>query len=387
VIWKGIERLFSMSGELTHPVTRNSYDENDLDLLNALDELDIPLRNRLILRYANGLSLEQVAQITGDGPSQVTDVFELALKRLAEKVTSENEDIESTLARILASCWSVTQPSPEEMRAFTRSINGQASGWHALRGRVTTVREMAVIGLAILIVFLMIWGGNRFFLRPEEGSNLPGTAISAPPRSTEAARSTPEKSLSSASTPGFSQPSQRPSHQIRPTMTPTPTGVFYYVEEGDTLAEIAARFSVQAEDLLTYNRIPEGAILAPRQPLVIPGSLPERRSVRATPVTPVSRRTIARPTNTEDVFALLNPDVFPFNTLWLDAEVITYPGRDQSSVPTISRIQVWLSQRQFLLIGGPMGMEPEEVGIGALQVPHAKRPLLGGRGSFAVRLW
>jgi RNA polymerase sigma factor (sigma-70 family) len=380
-IWKGIERVFSLSGELTNPAARRPAGENDQSLLQAFDRLDAASRNMLILQYANGFSLEQVAQITGYSLPQITYSSERALSKLSQEAGLGGEEIEPNLARVLESCWQVAQPSSDELTAFARSVNGQATGRHVLRGRVTTIKEMAVIGLAILIVFLMIWGGNRFFLRPEEGSNLPGPGEAAQPMSTEAANSTPEKRLAAEGTRQATQGAENTLLQPRPTTTPTPAGVFYYVEEGDTLADLAARFQVRVDELIAYNRIPIGAsaILGPGYPLVIPGRLPGLRSIRATPVTPVARKSIARPVRSEEVFAMLNPDVFPFNSLWLDGEVVSHPDGDRLSNPLRSRIQVWLSQRQFLLIGGAMGQAPEEVGIGFGGRMYIAKP---GKGEY-----
>ncbi|MGW8250369.1 MAG: TolB family protein, partial [Anaerolineales bacterium] len=76
----------------------------------------------------------------------------------------------------------------------------------------------------------------------------------------------------------------------------------------------------------------------------------------------------------DDVFDLLNPDEFHFNTLWFSAEILTHEPQNPNAASSISTIQVWLSPRQFLLIGGRLGEEPQEVSIGMRGRLYVARP-------------
>lgn len=364
-IWKGIEKIFSLSGELTNPVANDPPSQHDRLLWQAVDRLGDTERNILILQYANGWSAEQIAAVTGINMAQVIDLSNQALLDLTKEYLPTDDSLETALSRSLGVRWPITQHSTEEIHEYARTIDGKAGGRQSVRRRIATLKEMAIIGLAILLVFLMIWGGNRFFLRSEEGSSLPGSVDSNARRQSQEGRTTPEKRLAAVGTPTPRQSGSGDLLSPRPTSTPTPTGVFYYVQEGDTLAEISTRFGSSPDELASFNRIPDGAVLAPGIALVIPGSLPEGRQLRATPVTPVVQRIpMKQPRTSEEVFQLLNPDFFPFHTLWLDAESVSTPAGNESLPSTGSRFQVWLSQRQFLMIGGPVGVEPEEIGIG-----------------------
>jgi len=364
-IWKGIEGIFSLSGELTNPASNHPPSEQDRVLWQAVDRLGDTARNVLILQHANGWSAEQIAAVTGLKMTQVIGLSNQALLDLTTGYSPGDESLETTLNRSLGRRWPLTQPSTEEIHEYARTIDGKAGGRHSVRRRIATLKEMAIIGLAILLVFLMIWGGNRFFLRSEEGSNLPGSVASSAQRQSREGRTTSEKRLAAAGTPTPGQPGRVDLLSPRPSSTPTPTGVFYTVQEGDTLVEISTRFGTSPDELVSFNRIPDSAVLAPGMALVIPGSLPEGRQFRATPVTPVTQRiSMKQPRTSEEVFQLRNPDVFPFHTVWLDAESISYPAGNESHPATRSHFQVWLSQRQFLIIGGPEGAEPDEVGIG-----------------------
>jgi RNA polymerase sigma-70 factor (ECF subfamily) len=364
-IWKGIEKIFSLSGELTNPVSNDPPSEHDRLLWQAVDRLGDTERNILILQYANGWSVEQIAAVTGINTAQVIDLSNQALLELTKECSPADESLETALSRSLGLRWPLTHTSIEDIHEYARTIDGKAGGRQSVRRRIATLKEMAIIGLAILLVFLMIWGGNRFFIRSEEGSSLPGSVNSNAQRQSREGRTTPEKRLAAVGTPTPGQSGRGDLLSPRPSSTPTPTGVFYTVQEGDTLVEISTRFGTSPDELVSFNRIPDGAVLAPGMALVIPGSLPEGRQFRATPVTPVTQRiSMKQPWTSEEVFQLRNPDVFPFHTVWLDAESISYPAGNESHPATRSHFQVWLSQRQFLIIGGPEGAEPEEVGIG-----------------------
>ncbi len=365
-IWKGIERVFSLKGELTNPASEDPPSKQDHLVWQAVDRLGDPARNILILQFANGWNAEQIAAVTEIDLAQVNEIIEQAQIEISKEILPLDESLEAAFSRSLGMRWPITHPTIEETHEYARSIERKAGGRHSVQRRVTTLKEMAIIGLAILLVFLMIWGGNRFFLRSEEGSGLPGSASTRAQNQSEKVRTTPEKRLVVARTQTPFPSARGELLSPRLTSTPTPTGVFYTVQEGDTLAEISAQLGASPDELIHFNRIPDGAVLSPGKVLVIPGSLPDGRVLRATPVTPVAHRIpVKQPETSADVLHLLNPDIYPFNTLWLEAELLSYPSGYESLPATRSRFQVWLSQRQFLMVGGLLGEEPEEVGIGS----------------------
>lgn len=362
-VWRWIENIFSIKGELTSPASSDPGSKQDEALWKAIDGLNDACRNVLILQHANGLSPDQISTITGLNLTKVTDLQDQAVLELSRSGFGADNNIEEILSPSLERRWPQAQLTTEEIRAYARSIEGNAGREHSLQRGMTTMKEIAIIGFAILLVFLMIWGGNRFFLRTDEGPAREGSSLSTGQKPREKYTPVSEKQLSAMVTTTPDRSGNNESFNQRPTATPTPTGVFYYVKQGDTLAGISSQVGVSPDELAIYNRIPDGATLTPGVALVIPGSLPEGRNLSATPV-PIAVRLDSniRPETSQDVLKLLNPEIFPFNTLWIDAIVVS-PG-SEDFLEVSSRFQVWLSERQFLMIGGPDGNQPAEVGIG-----------------------
>jgi len=75
---------------------------------------------------------------------------------------------------------------------------------------------------------------------------------------------------------------------VPPTLTPTPTVyvIFYAVQPGETLADIAAKFGVTVEDILKANRLPPNSTVFPGQLLAIPA--PQTTPTPAPTWTPTS---------------------------------------------------------------------------------------------------
>ncbi len=379
-LWKRLEALLSSAGDFTDPVQTLPPSEHDQEIWDAIDKLEGNWWSTLILKFANGWSSEQITKIIGIGGDTVDRYLSQALREVARQTSQSPADLESDLKRSLDVRWPPPQPSAVEIEQFAHLVDKRAGAGHSMRHGFATLKELAIIGLAILLVFLAIWGGNRYLLRTEGDTDSRGSGSSNQPGAAELAEGDggSESVYSSTPQPG----STRGANDLYPgpTPTPTPTGIFYYVQEGDSLESLAATLGSSIEALRQLNRIPAGETLRTGQALLIPRNLPESLHIRATPVIPVVHDLpLRQPITSRDVFDLLNPDVYPFSTIWFDAQVLTYATGDETISPVVNRIQVWLSQRQMLLIGGPAGEEPTEVGIGLWGNLYVSKPGIGER--------
>ncbi len=147
-----------------------------------------------------------------------------------------------------------------------------------------------------------------------------------------------------------------------PTNTTTPDGVLYSSQIGEEYMQIASSLGVALEELLAENRIPEGEQQAWGQLLYIPGSLPELALRRATPVPqPTYTLSSETPVDSGAITRLMSPEITTYHTVWFEALLAMNPQRPFSDQQQQLRIQLWLSEDQALLLGGPAGEEPYDV--------------------------
>ena len=67
------------------------------------------------------------------------------------------------------------------------------------------------------------------------------------------------------------------------------------------------------------------------------------------------------PASPAEIAALMFPGDPTYYTVWIDALLFMHPQLPFSDVQDVLRIQLWLSDDQALLIGGPLSEEPREV--------------------------
>ncbi len=371
--WHGIEWWIASPGQFTSPLTVEPKDELDRTLWRKLDQLEDGLRTALILRYGMGWETPYIHRITGTGEDVIGRRIENGLRELTDKTALPREGLASKLNASLQTRYPT--PEAEEALKFANQLNEHTRRRFMLRGSLATVREMMLVGLAILLVLLAIWGGNRYIF----GGELL-------PLSFESQDTRPQADGSSLGSPQQSQtatPTATPENQREgiapdsgdPIFTPTPTGVFYYAEQGDTLSSIAGDLEVSEDELKKLNRLPDNFRIVAGLPMFIPGSHPTSIPLRATPVTPISHpRVPAPPATSADVISLLHPNELPYHSLWVSAVISTHGPSNPDTASNVSQIQFWISQSQFLLLGGGLGLEPQEVGIGMGGRAYLARP-------------
>ena len=124
--------------------------------------------------------------------------------------------------------------------------------------------------LAGLLMALAALGGIGLCIHPQiKLAMAPTPTATIKPTRRASTRITPSYTATPTWTP---TPSATPTHT--PTMTPSPSptsGIARYaVVEGDTLSDIAARFDLEMEELLTFNALSADAVIQVGQVLAIP---------------------------------------------------------------------------------------------------------------------
>jgi hypothetical protein len=76
-----------------------------------------------------------------------------------------------------------------------------------------------------------------------------------------------------------------------------------------------------------------------------------------------------------------------FDTVWIDAQIITYPNESFERPSEMHRIQAWVSQDRFLLVGGPWGKPPSEVMLSDTDEIYVARPGLENSWFEAQPSW
>lgn len=366
--WKTMDWWASSPGQFTDPLSSEPLTDFDKTLWKQIDSLDETHRIPLVLRYGNGWEIPLISKVVGYDEDHVGQLLLAGVMHLVGQIQAAWENPEVALQASLTVRWANIQPS--SVQTFLEHMNIRTSRQATLRGGAATLKELMLVGLAVIFVLLVLWGGNRYFLGeeqlPSEDTGAGSGSFITPIPSSGAANVTPSPVSEGVGT----------QNDINgPSPTPTPTGVFYYVKQAESLTSIAGTLGVSEELLKSFNRLEDDDTLAPGQALVIPGSIPTARALRATPVTPVVRsRVPPAPESSDDVFNLLNPDEFSFQTLWFSAEVSTHIKSNLMPPSKITQMQVWISPRQFLLLGGRQGEEPQEVGIGMRRRLYLSNP-------------
>jgi DNA-directed RNA polymerase specialized sigma24 family protein/LysM repeat protein len=371
--WRGVEWWTSSPGQFTNPLSIEPPTDFDKYLWRKIDALDERLRVPLVLHYVIDWEIPFISLVSGLSEGEVEDRISAGLQDIKNRNDFSERNLETQLKASLHARWGY--PDRSEITQFINHVNSKASRRHILQGSATTIKELMLVGLAILLVILAIWGGNRYLLG-EELLPLSMGSQDSPAQQLSNSTTFPVQRSQVTITPSYEDPQAvGSSRSALLTPTPTPSGVFYSVRRGDSLASIAGELGVGEEELRQLNRLPVGATVPEGQRLVIPGSVPTSRLFQATPVAPVSpSRILSAPNTSEDVFNIINPDEFYFNTLWFSAEILTHDPSNLAVASKITQIQVWLSPRQFLMIGGQLGEEPQEVSVGLRGRLYVARP-------------
>jgi DNA-directed RNA polymerase specialized sigma24 family protein len=335
----------------------------DAGLWQAIDTLDVFPRRVLILNLLQGWPVELISQVTGAFQPEVAEALVSAQRSLSDSCPDASPP-EAELSQVLQHLFSLRWPAPIpdelELDALATEIGKIISARKKRIKPVATFLEISLLAVLVLVVSgFLIWAG-----RGEKDSQSAAVALQATPSRLAGFKSSGTPASTYRYKPTIESPLMPRSYDFipLPTSTATPAGVLYISQEGEELANIASRLGVSADDLRRLNRIHEDEKVAHGQLLYIPGSLPELtlRSTTAIPQ-PLATLPLETPASSEDITRLMFPGDPTYYTVWFDALLFMHPQLPFSDVQDVLRIQLWLSDDQALLIGGPLGEDPREV--------------------------
>ncbi len=262
------------------------------------------------------------------------------------------------LVRLFSQRWSAPAPDELDLAALAVEIGKATSA------RKRRVKPLATFLEVSLLAVLVLAAGSFLILAGRGEKEAQPAAVAMQSTATPPARSTGAPSSGYGYKPTIESPLMPRSYDFipAPTNTPTPAGVLYSSQEGEGLAQIASQLGVSVDDLRRLNRILADEQVAYGQFLYIPGSLSELNLRRTTPVpTPLATLPLETPASPAEIAALMFPGDPTYYTVWIDALLFMHPQLPFSDVQDVLRIQLWLSDDQALLIGGPLSEEPREV--------------------------
>jgi LysM repeat protein len=129
-----------------------------------------------------------------------------------------------------------------------------------------------VRSLSGTFLVLAALGGIGLWIHPHiKLAMAPTPTLTSRPTLTTSPTIAPSQTATTTPTP-TPTPSATPTHSATTTPSPAPTSGIsrYTVVEGDTLSDIALRFDLELEDLLTFNSLTGDAVIQVGQELAIP---------------------------------------------------------------------------------------------------------------------
>ncbi len=340
--------------------------ENPLDahLWQAIDGLGEFSQSVLLLHVLHCLPVEKIGTVVGDSTGEIQAVLEVARQEISarwEIAGREDTELSEALLRLFASRWPAPAAAEYDLEELAAGISRQVAGKQSRIKPIATFLEVSLLVIVVLVAggFLVLAG------RGDPGSSA-STAVSSsvvPGREAVAiASSTPVSGYRYRSRDETLLMPRGYDLIPVPTYTPTPDGVLYGSQIGEEYMQIASSLGVALEELLAENRIPVEEQLSHGQLLYIPGSLPELTLRRTTPVPqPTYTLPLETPVDLGAIARLMFPENTTYHTVWFDALLAMNPQRPFSDQQQHLRIQLWLSDDQALLLGGPAGEEPYDV--------------------------
>jgi hypothetical protein len=323
-----------------------------------------------------GWPVELISQVTGVSAPHVAEELQSARRALlasCRDAAASDAELSQELARLFSQRWSAPAPDELDLAALAVEIGKATSARKRRVKPLATFLEVSLLAVLVLAagIFLILAG------RDEKDAPVSAVARQATATPSAAARSTGAPPSGYGYRPTIESPLMPRSYDLipAPTSTPTPAGVLYSSQDGEDLAHIASLLGVPLDELRRLNRINADDNAAHGQYLYIPGSLSELTSRMATPVPePVAAMPQKTPVTSEDFTRLMFPDAPTYYTVWFDALLFMKAQIPFTDTQNVLRIQLWMSQDQVLLIGGPIDEDPRYVILQDQEMLYVAKP-------------
>jgi DNA-directed RNA polymerase specialized sigma24 family protein len=169
-IWRYLDHLLSNPGQFTDPIIAHPPNETDRLLWQRVDALDQTGRILIILRYGNDWDLADIAVATSLDEGTVKERLHVYLGILFSTQELDEGEQHQILMQSLGARWKELATAPPDTEQFVNLISQRTGKKRHWRREMSTTREMVLLGLALLFVILIIWGGNRYLT--QSGADL-----------------------------------------------------------------------------------------------------------------------------------------------------------------------------------------------------------------------
>ena len=174
-VWRYLDKILSTTGQFTEPLIVQPPTESDRDLWNRMDGLDQSDRTLLILRYANEWEISAISWVTGIEEDMVISRLQSSLELLMNTHNYSQDEAQLVLINSMSMRWKPIAIPDVDMEQFVKQISRRTGKKRSWRREISTAREMVLLGLALLFVMLIIWGGNRYLLRTDTNLDPSGS--------------------------------------------------------------------------------------------------------------------------------------------------------------------------------------------------------------------
>ncbi len=354
----------------------DSIPENasESELWLAFDQLDSSTRLSAILRFILNLKPDRIAAIL----AEPLDTIQIRLEKTRQLMTSEESsqqisssherpfshvEIDTALQRSIQKRCPLVEFSESEMdRLISRSA--RKAQWLGSRRRgITSLIEVCVVVLIILVGASIAWGMDR----------LGGAATPTLSPNQEINTVIVTKIV-------YNQITATPviiSAEMAPVATPfrLQENQFALTRSDEGISALAERLGAPPTDLQTLNRIPEHARFEDGQRVLLPYQWDNLVFRQPAPIQPVEPSlALTEPFLSESIFKRIAVQGPRYNSLWLDAQIIDHGPRSYIGPARIWRAQSWESTDQSLAVIGYPDALPEEAVLRNQREIYLTRP-------------
>jgi RNA polymerase sigma-70 factor (ECF subfamily) len=174
-IWRYLDHLLSNPGQFTDPIITPAPTESDRVLWQRVDALEQTDKTLIILRYGNNWELSEIAYATGFDERTVQERLHASLEHVFREQDIDEGEPHQILLQSLGSRWRYLAGSQQATEQLVKQVSQRTGKKRRWRRDISTTREMVLLGLALLFVILIIWGGNRYLTQSDSNLDPSGT--------------------------------------------------------------------------------------------------------------------------------------------------------------------------------------------------------------------
>lgn len=372
IAWKEFVHARRMMG-ITRNLRRIGYSANKLekyDRKQPIDEID-SIVNRTIDRlksedrwlfiayYLYAWQLERIQQASGRTETAIQNRLRKVIRAIEQELELaeiSTGDLGSQISEVLERRWTLPDGTNEDFTRIYKETERATSRVSTWRKPVSIFWEFSIFASVGILIIGLLWWFNR-------AENLPASRTAENPyravTPVAAGIDSPRRNEDFSSQPRLSPLTHTP---LTPSPTATPNGIYFQAQPGGDYDIIADILGVTNEELRQLNRIPEDQKIYSGEKLVIPGRLPSNPIRYTTPIVPVSETLpLVPPDSADGVTSVIFPSEVTYHTIWFDAYMYQYQRISRDRIHRIYHIQLWLSEDQALILGGPVADPPTEL--------------------------